>query len=188
MRRTFKQLAPASRHNRRVDTEGSASPDRARVAEDGRDVEISYRWRSAWHVPVLLVAMGAAVLCDGWLVSMLVDASPIGFAILLVPIAVGFFVIWSAIAHLFNRTRIRIDGDQLHVRHGPVWWLPSRRVAVADIRAIEMDTVRYRSSPTRYHLFACLWNGRRVRLVRVAGEHEARYLWATLRRFRGTDS
>lgn len=92
-------------------------------------------------------------------------------------------VVWSYItlALLANRTLIRVDMQQLRIRHGPLPWLGRRTLDPATIVRLVSESRRHVSRKHRHQYTHLVWvhllDGRKVKLLSgLANERQAYFI------------
>jgi len=116
------------------------------VEDTSRSLHVSWRW---WRWQYLFLVF-FCIAWDGFLFfwySMALfshaTAGGLEWLSILFPIchvAVGVGMTYFVIATLFNWTRIRAEGDDLEILHGPVPWRGDRRLPLSTLTAIRVDS------------------------------------------------
>lgn len=164
--------------------EGPPSRPSGIVHEPGFDGELNLRMR--WFTPGLIFLLFFCIAWDGFLVfwySMaLIGDPPKGgqfWLMVLFPIchvAVGVGLTYFTLAGFLNQTRVRIDRDELDVRHGPVPWWGNRRVAVSEIQGVEIDATSTENGQQQFSLSLHHTDGRQLVLLASIAIRQAEYI------------
>lgn len=104
---------------------------------EGAVLVISRRWFRWQHLVFVMVALGWNALVGSWYAVAVAREVPSQmFAAALLLVAVGAALTYYAATLLLNRTRVRIGGGKLEVRHGPVPWRAGVEVEASRLRRI----------------------------------------------------
>lgn len=90
-------------------------------------------------------------------------------------LAVGIGLTYFTLAGFLNRTTIRVDGEELIIRHGPLPWLGNCRIPVDQLEQLYSQEERYRGRygvTYSYKVNAVTKEGRKVILVASLTEQE----------------
>ena len=104
----------------------SAMAGKLHFEEKGEGMEIRYRWFGAGTITLLVFALAWNAFIIGFAFVIIAEGTPpqilqfVLFSLLFV--AIGLGSLYAAIAYLRNSTFIHINGDEISVRHGPVYW------------------------------------------------------------------
>ncbi|HOA74013.1 MAG TPA: hypothetical protein PL151_07815 [Phycisphaerae bacterium] len=145
-------------------------PPAIRVDQWGHELVMSRRW----FTPAVLFLVFFCIAWDSFLVfwySIALSGEDTPWIMIVFPVAhvaVGIGLTYLCLASLFNKTRIRVAGGELSVRHGPIPWRGRVRLATADIEQIfcteKVVSGENRQSST-YRVNAMLTDGRKIELL-----------------------
>lgn len=127
-------------------------PAKYRVVDDGFRLEISWSWFTPLVFGLLVFAIAWNSFLVGWYSmasGMPEDFGAMRWIFLIFPIghvAVGLGLIYTVLTMFLNSTTISIDGGQLTVRHGPIYFPGGLTLDVADIDQFYVVQV---SQPTK---------------------------------------
>lgn len=120
------------------------APTGLSMNDAGDELTISRRWFSWKAVPLL----GFATLWDaflvGWYAMLGNMPGPVGAVFTLFPlihVAVGVGITYTALAKIFNRTKIRVDAKRITVKHGPFKWIGNMEVHTTAIEQLYVHEV-----------------------------------------------
>ena len=149
-----------------------ADPGYRQAPRGGPPMTIVRRWYTpvAWGVAAFSVFWNVVLyrsVFSDWGAPALLRIFP------LIHLAVGFSLLYWALALLRNRTTIVITDDELSVTHGPVPWPGKQRIAISELTQLftEERLEQGRSRERRfYDLSAVMKDGRRKKLVKGLSE------------------
>ena len=144
------------------------------IDKQGDDLTIGYTWSRGLGCFLVFFAAfwNAIVIGFGTGVTFAaMEESPIfllGLLFLLPFIAVGLFIAYTALAHLFNRTTIAVRDRTLSVSHGPLYWKSPAPIDAAGLRQLfvfeKVNQGKERNHHT-YELHALQHDGPVVKLI-----------------------
>lgn len=144
------------------------SPPRwLRTERDGKQLRLSWSWRS-WE---LLPLLAFTAFWDGFMLvwyGAALSQGQLGPAIGgLLHLAVGVALAWASAAQLFNRTTVEVVDDRLVVRHGPVPVLTPRGTSLplAEVQQLYARRKVEADGDEDFQLVALREDGRHERLV-----------------------
>ncbi|MCC7014909.1 MAG: hypothetical protein IT454_20270 [Planctomycetes bacterium] len=177
------RLAPAASLGQPVQPLDSPLPREIELARDERGPVL--RWR--WFQPLFWVLAAVGVMWNGalllWFVGIDGSRAPHGLMYSLLALfgAAGLALSYLALAGLVNSSSIRVQRGELEVRHAPLPWFGTARMATSEIASFDVRRRESRDSRTgRRTAFHELWltttAGRSRRLLQH-GQSEAHMRW-----------
>ena len=153
-----------------------ALPDKFHLREDHEGLEISWRWFGLGAVFLVFFAIAWNSFLVFWYAMAVGGRAPwIMFVFPLIHVAVGVTIGYTAIAQLFNRTRIRVTFRDLIVDHAPLPWRGNRRVERAGIEQLygKMKVSHGKNgTTTTYTLWMRIRDGKQTQLIGSGLEEE----------------
>lgn len=164
-------------------------PDGMSIRQDGSDLVLVRRWFSVKYLALLFFC----VFWDGFLVVWYTIAftqhGPLLMKLfLMLHVAVGVGLTYTAVAGLLNRTFIRVNSSELCVTHGPLPW-PGKKVARGDLDQLFCEEKVHHGkngSRTDYTISAVVRGGKRIPLAQgLDAPDQARFVEQEVERFLG---
>jgi hypothetical protein len=170
-----------------------AQPPRVQVDDKGDAPAIIRRWLSGQTIGLLLFC----ILWDGILVIWYIfavggpNATWVMVFFPIVQVVLGVVLTYVAVTGLFNRTVVRVDPENLTVRHGPLPWAGSRSLSRSDICQLYCTPAFVRrdqaTGKSTYNVNALLNDGRQIKLLGGLHLSEALYFKQQLEAWLGIE-
>ncbi len=166
-------------------------PAKFEITHPSNGLSISYRWfrLSFVFLAVFSVFWNGFMLV--WHGISLASGALFMSAFGLIHTAVGIGIGYYTIAGFLNHTKIAVERDVLHVRHGPMPWFGNLDLLVGDLEQLYAKQVvkqNQNGSSTSYEVHAILRNGRQQKLISGLDEPEqALYLEQEIERYLGIE-
>jgi hypothetical protein len=159
---------------RRPAESGPIVPRSKRMWVDEFGGMLRIRWR--WFTPALFAMAFFCVFWDGFLVvwyTMALTHPPRGamswlpIVFPLLHVAAGVGITYGTLAGFFNRTLVEVGQGELRIKHYPLPWAGSRRLAAERITQLhcEQKVSRNKGVSYSYTLFATLTDGSKLALL-----------------------
>lgn len=170
------------------------TPERLRIDTTADGFSFSWRWFKLSHVFMLFFSILWFGFLFAWYAgvgSLQESNDPISTLFLFLPlvhVGVGFLLLYAAVCGFINSTEIRLESEQMRIRHFPLPWLGKRSLPKSEIKQLY---VRQRARRTKhgiqisYELYALNHENRALKLIKGLDADECRYLEQALEKHLG---
>ncbi|MGC4122270.1 MAG: hypothetical protein QM765_48345 [Myxococcales bacterium] len=167
-------------------------PERFSVDEGPGGLSIEWRWFTFKTIFLIFFCLFWDGFLVVWYQSAFTDREWVAILFPVLHVAVGVSMTWTAIAQLFNRTRIVASRGSLRIQHSPLPWPGNRVLKLSDIDQLFCDETVHKgddSTTYTYNLRAMLHGtSKRLKLIgSLDRPDQALFLEQQLERFLGIE-
>lgn len=159
------------------------------IEDNGYELLITRTWRGCGATFIIIFTLIWNSFMVIWFTVMIGSGEWGAVAFGLIFAAVGVYLLYYALAHLFNKTTIRVGTPNVEVRHGPIPWQGNKTLDSGSIKQIYCYERIHRgknSTSFWYEIHAILTSGEREELVTGLDQTRlALYLEQEIERFLG---